>query len=102
MYGVVWGTGFVPPAIPSTVNPTPIWRATFTMPTAPVTLNLQPAGLVGVWAGPHSSGFAAVATAPATGAQVTIALVPGPAAWSVVVGGGLVLARRRRTASWRW
>ena len=96
--GVVWGTGFVPPAVPSTVNPTPIWRGTFTMPDAPATLMLVATAQHGLWAGPHQpSGFPLVAYGPPTGAVVNIALVPAPAG-TVGLALGLPFAFHRRRA----
>lgn len=94
--GVIWGTGFVPPAIPSTINPTPVWRGTFTMPSADVILSLTPTGTGqhGLWLGPHASGLGVVANGPASGTQVTI-LVPAPAAFGVLLFSGLVAGRRR-------
>ena len=95
--GAIWWSGFVPPAVPSTVNPTPVWQGTFTMPGAPVTLSLFPSGQQGVWAGP-SGGLAVVANGAGTGAVANIALVPAPAGVVSVGLVSVVASTRRRRA----
>ena len=93
--GVLWFTGFVPPAIPSTMNPTPVWRGTYTMPTAaPVTLTVHPNGKHGLWAGPHPSGLAVVSNGPAAGTQVTI--LPAASSCVPLVAAAFAIRRRRR------
>lgn len=91
--GAIWGTGFVPPAIPSTVNPTPVWRATFTMPASNATLTLTPSFNHFLWA-QHPQLAVTTNGTPAAGAQVTI-LVPAPASLSVAAFCVLVAGRRR-------
>lgn len=92
--GVIYGTGFVPPAIPSTVNPTPVWRATFTMPASNVTLTLTGNGNHFLWA-QHPQFAVTTNGVTATGAQVTI-LVPGPASLSLGAFSVLIACRRGR------
>jgi hypothetical protein len=72
---ITWANGFPPPmAAVSTVNPTPLWQATFTAPASPgaVQLTLTPEGPHAVWASFGSFLATEVISLNTAGAAATI------------------------------
>ena len=77
--GVIWGTGFVPPASPSTVNPTPIWRGSFTMPSVSATIGVVPNAFAhGLWVSNAPTPITLFVNGPAVGAQTAILVLCYP------------------------
>lgn len=101
--GVRWGS--LPLIVdPLTINPVPLWFATFTAPTAigAVTLTLDPLGPHGVWAVLPGQWPVEVTSNAVSGAQAVIQIVPSPGGVALLALGGMIVFgsrfRRRRHA----
>ena len=98
--GVIWGNGFGPPlGVVSTVNPTPVWLATFTAPAVPgpITLTPIPVGNHGVWAGFPGEFSVESISSQTSGVQAVINVIPTPAGLALLGVGLLAAAQRRRS-----
>jgi hypothetical protein len=94
--GVIWGNGFGPPlGTVSTVNPTPVWQATFTMTAATALITITPVGAHGIWYMPPVGGISSELTSTNV-AGTTFSIVPAPGAAALITAGALFALRRRR------
>jgi hypothetical protein len=94
--GVLWANGLGPPVgTVSTINPTPLWSATFTHPAGNVIMNVVPVGTHSVWAGNPGEPAIEVFGSQITGAQWISMQPPAPAGVTVFFVAALVAARRR-------
>jgi hypothetical protein len=93
---ILWGNGFGPPlGTVSTVNPTPIWQATFTMGLSAAAITVNRLSAHGIWCMPTGGTIAFELSSTAVqGAQIVI--LPAPSSFALLAAAGLIASRRRR------